>query len=32
MMTAFTVINICNSNGIKIKEQKVTIHEQAAYM
>ena len=31
-MTAYTVVNICNTYGIKMKEQKIAIHQQASWM
>jgi serine-type D-Ala-D-Ala carboxypeptidase (penicillin-binding protein 5/6) len=31
-MTAYTVITICNTYGIKMREQKISIHQQASWM
>jgi hypothetical protein len=31
-MTAYTVVCICNTHGIKINEAKVTIPQQACFM
>lgn len=32
IMTAYTVVCICNTYGIKIREEKVMIHQQASFM
>lgn len=32
IMTAYTVIHICHSHGIRIRDHKVTIHQQASWM
>jgi hypothetical protein len=31
-MTAYSVITICNTYGIKVREHKITIMQQASYM
>lgn len=31
-MTAYTVITVCNTYGINLKEHKITIHRQASFM
>ena len=32
IMTAYTVITICNTHNIKIREARINIHEQASSM
>ena len=32
IMTAYTVLCICHSNGIKIREEEIVIHQEAAWM
>lgn len=32
LMTAFTVVNLCNTYGVKVRDYKIKIEEEAAFM